>query len=181
MTAPTTLRAGDSATWTETLTAYPASDGWTHKSKILWPVGTGVTLTAVGSGDDHTYTVAAGVTAAWRDGTATLLSWVERSGERVTLGATALTILPDLANLAAVDGRSAAAKALADAKAALAAYVAGGKGHVEEYEIAGRRIRFRGITEIRDLIKHYEIEVAGERALQALLQGGSPGRVLTRF
>lgn len=181
MTAPTTFRAGDSVTWTEDLPAYPASSGWVLKYKLLFAAGTASAFTATASGDAHAVSLAGTTTAGWAAGAATLVSWVEKGAERITLAQQAVTIQPDLAVASTFDGRSQAVKGLADAKAALAAYVAGGKAHVAEYDIAGRRMKFRSSKEITDLIDFYEREAAGERALAAVLQGGSPGRVYARF
>lgn len=181
MTAPTSFRAGDSVSWTEDLPAYPASGGWALKYRLLWAAGAAVTINASASGDAHAVDLTATATASWAAGAATLVSWVEKATERVTLDQQAVTILPDLTSAATFDGRSAAVKGLADAKAALADYVAGGKLHVAEYDIAGRRMKFRTAQEITDLIAHYEREVASERALAALLSGGAPGRVNVRF
>lgn len=181
MTAPTTFRAGDSVSWVESLPAYPAADGWALKYRLLWAAGTAVDIPTSADGSDYSVSLATAATTDWAAGTATLVSWVEKTGARVTLGQQAVTILPNLAIADTHDGRSQAVKALADAKAALAAYMANGQTHVAEYDIAGRRMKFRAASEIIDLINHYEREVASERALQALLQGGSPGRVLTRF
>ena len=181
MTAPTTFRAGDSVTWTEDLPAYPASAGWVLKYKLLFAAGTASAFAAVAAGDAHAVTLAGSTTAGWAAGAATLVSWVEKGADRVTLDQQAVTIQPDLAAAATFDGRSQATKGLADAKAALAAYVAGGKAHVAEYDIAGRRLKFRSADEIVTLIDFYEREVAGERALAAVLQGGTPGRVYARF
>jgi hypothetical protein len=181
MTAPTTFRAGDSVAWTEDLPAYPASAGWVLKYRMLWPTGAAVPIATSAVGDAHAVSLTAANTAAWAAGSATLVSWVEKGVERVTFDQASVAILPNLAAAETFDSRSQAVKGLADAKAALAAYVAGGKVHVAEYDIAGRRMKFRTSKEISDLIDHYEREVAGERALAALLQGGSPGRVYLRM
>lgn len=161
--------------------AYPASAGWTLKYRLLWPTGTAVQITATASGDDYAVSLSTTATAGWTPGQATLLSWVEKGSERITLAQQAVTILANLALASTYDGRSQAQKALADAKAALAAYMANGQLQVAEYEIGARRMKFRSADEIRGLIHHYEREVAAERALQAMLEGGTPGRVLTRF
>lgn len=182
MSEPTTLRAGDSATWTrEDLSDTPASDGWALKYRLLWPTGAAVDLTATATGDSYSVSLTADATRDWPAGSATLVAYVERAGERITLGQQPLTVLPDLTAAATFDGRSQARIALDHARAALSAYLAAGKAHVAEYEIAGRRMKFRGSREILDLIQHYEREVAKENAATALLTGGSPGRVLTRF
>lgn len=182
MNTPTVFRAGDSVSWTESLPAYPANEGWSLKHRLLWQSGTAVAINTTASGIEHTATVSAADTASWASGAATLVSWVEKgASERQTLVQQAVTILPNLATASMYDGRSQAVKALADARAALAAYNANGQSHVAEYDIAGRRMKFRATSEITALINYYEREGAGERALQAALEGGSPGRVLTRF
>lgn len=181
LSAPTTLRAGDSVVWTESLPATPANDGWTLKFKFLWPTGDAFPVAATSAGADFSISLTAAQTAAWAAGSATRVAWVEKGSERITLDQSQVTILPDLGAATTFDGRSQASKGLADAKAALAAYVGAGKAHVAEYDIAGRRMKFRTSKEITDLIDHYEAEVAKERSLQALLQGGTPGRVYTRF
>jgi len=180
-TEPTSFRAGDSIAWTLSLPEYPASAGWALKYRLLWPTGTAVAINSSAAGDDHAVSLAATDTAAWAAGKATLLAWVEKGIERITLKQPLVDVLPNLAAASVYDGRSQAVKALADAKAALAAYMAAGQTHVAEYDIGGRRMKFRTSAEIIDLINYYERETAGERALQAALQGGSPGRVLTRF
>lgn len=181
LSAPTTLRAGDSASWVESLPATPATAGWTLKFKFLWASGTAETVTATPSGADYGISLTAAQTADWPAGAATRVAWVEKGAERLTLEQAQVTILPDLGAAANFDGRSQAVKGLADARAALAAYVAAGQLHVAEYDIAGRRMKFRTSKEITDLIDHYEGEVARERAALALLQGQVPGRVHVRF
>jgi hypothetical protein len=182
MSEPTTLRAGDSCTWSRTdLTDYPSEAGWSLKYRLLWPTGTAVDITTTATGDGYSVSLSATETHNWPAGAATLVSYVERTDERVTLGQQAIAILPDLTTAATFDGRSANRIALDNARAALQAYLAGGKAHIAEYDIAGRRVKFRDSQEITDLIQHYEREVFRETASQALLSGGSPGRVITRF
>lgn len=185
MNEPTSFRAGDSVTWTTTLPAYPSAAGWSIKYRLLWPTGSAVDITTTADGCDYTALQTATDTATWPAGTATLVTLAEKGSgaalQRVTLGQEAVTILPNLATATTLDNRSQAVKGLADARAALAAYMAQGKLHVAEYDIAGRRMKFRAASEITDLIGYYEREVARERAASAILQGGSPGRVLSRF
>lgn len=178
---PTTFRAGDSVGWTHSLPAYPAADGWILKYRLLWSVGTAVDIDTIGAGDEYTVAVAAADTVGWVAGSATLVAWVERGVERETLGQQAVTILPDLTTATTFDSRTRNQKALDAARLALETYLAGGRMHVAEYEIAGRKMKFRSADEITALIAFYERECAKERAALAILQGGSPGRVMTRF
>jgi hypothetical protein len=185
MNEPITFRAGDSASWSESLPDYLASAGWSLNYRLLWPVGTAVDIPSAAefTGDEERYVVSllSTDTAGWAAGQATLVSWVEKGGARITLEQKAVTILPDLTVATSHDGRSAYKKALDQAEAALAAYAAGGKACVAEYEIAGRRMKFRDTQQILDLINHYKRLVAKETAALAMLQGGgAPGRVYYR-
>lgn len=181
MLAPTTFRAGDSVTWTESLPAYPASAGWALKFRLIYQTGAAVDIATTADGDDHKVELTAAATAAWVAGSATLAAYAEKGAERITLASEIVTVLPNLATVTNIDGRSIAARSLADALAARAAYLASGKMHVAEYDIAGRVMKFRNVKEISDLIEQLQREVARERALQAVLDGGAPGRVKVRF
>ncbi len=182
MNEPTTFRAGDSASWSESLSDYPASAGWSLKYRLIWPSGSGVNLTATPAGDDFEINLDSANTSAWQPGQATLVSWVEKApAERITVGQKIVTILPDLTQAVTHDGRSANKQALDAAEAALAEYLKGGKATVAEYEVAGRRMKFRDADQILALINHYKPLVARENAALALLQGGGmPGRVYYR-
>lgn len=182
MSEPTTLQAGDTIAWSTTIEGATPADGWTLNYRILWPSGREpVEITAAADGDGYRVDVAASASADWPAAMATLVSWVAKGAERRTIARRPLQILPDLASAAAFDSRSANAQALAAAEAALAAYVMGGKAHVAEYEIDGKRMRFRSTAEITDLIAYYRARVAKENAGAVLLAGGTPGRVNVRM
>lgn len=185
MTSPDTLRAGDSADWTEGLPEFPAADGWTAKVRILFKSGTPADLTGAASGTDWAFTATAAITAAWPAGPSTLVLYVERgdggTAQRSTLRQRAINILPNLLQAATFDGRSAARIALADCEAAMAKYASAGQTHVQSYTIAGRTMQFRTTSEILDLIRYYKAQVAREDAALAILSGGTPGRVYTKI
>lgn len=182
---PHTLRAGDSVTWTRETPEHSAADGWSLKYRLLYTSGSAVNITTSGAGTRHTASLTSAQTAAWPAGAGTLAAILEKgSGEtlqRVTLESQPITILPDLSTAATFDGRSQAVKALADARAALADYMASGRLHWAGYDIAGRSVQFRGADEIKALIEHYEAQVSRENAMQAVMAGGSPGRVNVRM
>lgn len=182
---PTAIRAGDSVAWTRELPSHSGADGWALKYRLLWSAGAAVDITSSATETRHSVSLTATQTAAWPAGSATLVAIAEKGSgaelERITLESQPITILANLATATTHDPRSQNQKALSDAKAALAAYMASGRLHVAEYDIAGRSMKFRSGEEIRDLIDYYEAEVGKERAGLALLSGGSPGRVLTRM
>lgn len=182
---PTAIRAGDSVAWTRELPEYSAADGWALKYRLLYPAGTAVDITSTGAGTLHTVNLTAANTAAYVAGSATLVAYVEKGSggtlERATLESTPITILPNLTTAATHDGRSANQIALANARTALASYMAKGQAHVAEYDIAGRRMKFRDSQQIVDLIRFYEREVSRETAAQALINGVAAGRVQVRM
>lgn len=181
MSAPSTFRAGDSAGWTIDLPEYPAADGWVLTYRMLWTTGTAIDLPTTAAGAAYTVALTSADTAAWPAGAATLVHWVEKGAERVTLGAQSVSIAPDLTTAATHDGRSLNRRALDDARAALAAHMASGRAHVESYTIAGRSMKFRSVQELRDLIAYYEAEVAKESAARAAYAGVAGGRIFTRM
>lgn len=180
-TEPSNLRVGDAASWTRDIPDFKPTDGWVLKYRLLWATPPAVTFTAAAYGALHLVALTAADTSAYRAGTATLVAWVEKAADRVTLSQRQIEVLPDLTTATSLDGRSANVKALADARTALAAYVASDRAMVQEYVIGQRRMTFRDIKQLQDLIAHYEREVAKEVNAAAMAHGISPGRIYTRF
>lgn len=182
---PTVIRAGDSVAWTRELPEYSAADGWTLKYRLLWPAGSPAVIASTGVGTRHSVALSAADTATYTAGTATLVAYVERQAGatlyRVTLESQTVTVLPNLAVSTAHDGRSANKIALDATYAALASYTAKGQSHVAEYDIAGRRMKFRDSADIIALIQFYERAVAKESAALAVMNGVAAGRVQVRF
>lgn len=178
---PAFIRAGDTVTWRRTLADYPASSGWALKYRIINAAGK-IDLTATASGDDHLVSAAAVATATWAAGEYTWQAYAEKSGERHTVGTGRLTVQPNLAAQAAgFDARSTARKALDDTRAALATWIAS-RGHVQEYEIAGRRMKFASLADIEGRIRLMAREVAREESAEKLAAGLGAGRkVYVRF
>ena len=181
MSEPTTLRAGDSATWTVDAPGYSAADGWLLKYRLLFVSGSPVDIATTGTGTAYTATLTSTATLPFIVGQATLVKWAEKTGSRVTLAQFPVAILQNLAVAGTLDGRSANAIALANARAALATAVAGGQFNVITAHVDGREITFRSVKEITDLINHYKREVAAENAANAVLFGVAPGRIYTRM
>ena len=105
-----------------------------------------------------------------------------RGIDRYTIGQGRTTIRPDLANQAAgFDARTEAQRAQDDLRSALLKWLST-SGHVQEYEIAGRRMRFSTADEIRARMAIAQREVANETAAQRIAAGQTTGRrVLVRF
>ena len=179
----TQITAGDTFNPSVTVTpGYPASAGWVLTYRLI-PQTPGlpvITLVCSPAGDDHQPNAAAAVTKLWQPGPYTWASYIERAGESYALEQGQLTLLPDPRTMAAgVDGRSTARRALDQLREALATYSAS-QGAVAEYEIAGRRMKFRAAEDIIKLIAYWEVQVANEERIAA---GATPARrrILTRI
>ena len=180
MSEPTTLRAGDSVDWTVDQPEYSASAGWALKYRLLFATGTPVDITTTGTGTVYAAALTAVDTTPFVTGQATLVKWVEKGATKITLAQYPVNVLPNLAAATTLDGRSANVIALASARKALADYTAGGT-KVLSATVEGRAVTFRSVKDLTDLIEYYERQVNRENANNAVLFGGSPGRVLTRM
>ena len=180
-TEPAFIQAGDTTTWQKTLADYPASAGWVLAYRLINSAGV-IDITAAASGDDHLVTIPAATTADYAAGAYTWVATVTLATERYTLGRGTVTVQPDLAaQPAGFDARSTAQKALDDLRAALLRWLST-SGHVQEYEIAGRRMRFTTAADIQARIGLAEREVAREKAALRIASGLAPAnRIYVRF
>ncbi|MBZ0106137.1 MAG: hypothetical protein K8H84_10955 [Sulfuricella denitrificans] len=182
-TEPAVFTAGDTLQFTRSLADYPASAGWVL-SYTLINATTKISFSASASGDDHLVNVAAATTAGWAAGDYSWLARVTKTSEVYTVGNGTLSILPNIAavGVTALDGRSDARVILDGLMAAYKTHVAGGSGHVAEYEIAGRKMKFRSAAEILTQIEHWKTIVAAEERAERINKGQKAGnRILVRF
>lgn len=179
--------AGDTLDFVDTVDDYPASDGWTLKyvlvPRFTSPVQAVITLTAATEDtEDYRVTVAASTTAAWAAGVYTWSRFVEDASRRVSLGTGELEVLADPEQAAAgYDTRTEAETALADLKTALATFDAS-RPLVQEYQIAGRVMRFAQTADILERIRYWERQVELERRKARLAAGLAPAnKIFVRF
>lgn len=178
------LFAGDSLSFLALGGAYPASEGWVLKYRLvpLTAGGAAIDITATAEGDDHRVALAAATTAAWAPDTYSWVRWVDKAGEVYTLEKGQLVVRADPRTLpAGYDSRSLAHKALDDAKAAYATF-ASSKGALRRYRIGQREMEFHTAAEILKQIAYWEAEVAREERAARLAKGLRPkNRIVTRF
>ncbi len=163
---------------------YRASDGWTM-TYVLVPrssAGAVITITASADGDDFTVAVPSTTTADWESGWYSWAGYVSKSGNRYTFGTGQIEIKADPATAAAgFDGRSTAEKILDQLRGLYETY-SSGQGLVSEYEIAGRRMKFRSVVELLEQIRYWERVVADERRAARVASGqAAGGKILVRF
>lgn len=175
------LVLGDTLNYTTAVADYPASAGWalTYRLVPRSGAGTAIEFTSTADGDLHRLQVSATTTAAWTAGTYSWHSWVSLGVEKYTVATGAISLLADpRSSSGPLDLRTEAEIALADAKAALAAWTP----TTRSYTIAGRSMTFSTTAEIVPLIQYWEREVAKEKRAVALAKGGpDPRRVYVRM
>jgi hypothetical protein len=178
-TEPTSINAGDTLTWQKSLADYPAPT-WVLKYRLINAAGK-VDITAAASNTDHLVSVLAAVTATWVAGSYAWTAWVETATARATVGSGTIRVLPNLAALTAYDARSDAALIVDQLMAAYKTYTAS-QGHVAEYEIAGRKMKYRSSAEILDALNHWKAILAAEKRAERMAAGlGGGNKLLVRF
>lgn len=177
-TEPSTLIAGDTATWQITLANYPATDGWALAYTLINATSK-ITFNSAAAGSDHAVNVAAATTAAWAAGTYTWRAQATMGALAYTVATGTITVQPAFGAAATLDARSHARKALD----AVEAYLENPQNLTAAmYEIAGRRLQRIPVADLLALRSRYRFEVAQEQAQDRIARGLPDGRrVMVRF
>lgn len=180
MNVPSTLRAGDTWDWDESLSDYPATT-WTLKFTFYRYGQVAKTVTASASGTDFSITVSAADSAAYTTGDWMWTAYVEKGAgaslERYTVGEGVLSVKPSLAGATATtDHRSYWQKVLDAAEAALLVFAA--KGHAT-ITIDGKSVSYKRMAELTSLRNTAARQVAIEQKVGQGLESGRRG--VTRF
>lgn len=171
-TEPAQVRAGDSITWLKTINDYPATDGWVLHYRLINSAGK-FDITATASGSDHLVSISAATSATYTAGKYTLVSWVTLGSDRYSIESEQIEVLPDLAaQSAGYDTRSTAQKTLDLLDAAMQSQ--GSNAWVQEYEIDGRRMKFRSVGEFIAFRSKIRQEVVREQNAERLRNGLMP-------
>lgn len=177
---PDRHRAGDTLLVEQSLSVWPAPT-WTLYWRLINAAGV-IDLEAGQDGESHRLEVAAAVTAGWTAGRYNWTQYVSDGTARQTLASGSIEVLPDLAAMTSgFDARTPARKALDDARAAYATWIST-DGHVTDYQIGDRTMRFAGKADLLARIQWLEREVAREERAERLAQGlGGGRRLLVRY
>lgn len=164
----TTIYAGDSINETIALADYPATDGWTLQVRFA-PQGSGTPLTVSAAtapdGTSYDLTVSTAATTDWAPGKWTYTQWVEKSGQRQTIGTGQITVLADPSTATTgIDTRSHVKKTL-DALEAMLEGKAG--SDVQSYSINGRQLQHYTIPDLLMLRDKYSAEYAREQRIKS--------------
>lgn len=179
MNEPTTITAGDSASWTESLPDYSASDGWALSYVFRSGTQAAVTVNATGSGSEHSVSLSTTVTTPWASGEWYWQSYATKSGQRKTVGSGRIQVKPNFAGSGNFDPRSRVKRTLD----AIDACIEGTADRDERMlSVEGFSLELRSVAELLSLrstyVSLYQQEVNAERVAAGL---GNRRKILTRF
>lgn len=190
MDAGSVIIAGDTFDQRVPNATFQPGDGWTLKYRLqplkadgtVDPLGTAIQFTANVVDAEFRIQVGPDVTKDWAPASYKWSAWVEKPGARYTVDEGFATIKPDPAvSNAGTDPRSHARRVLAQIETAIEGWSLTG-GHIAEYEIAGRRMRYADRSDVLEMRKQYRAEVWREDAAAAMAQGApNPRMVNVRF
>lgn len=176
---PREFSAGDTLDFSETVSAYAASDGWTLHYGLFNAIAA-ITLDSVADGDAHQFSETATATATWAEGRYDWTRYVTHGdGRRVSLAHGQIKILTDLAGPR--DGRSHARKMLEAIEAQLE-----NRATRDDLDMLRGRFKEREIERDKGALivarDKYKAEVADEETALAITNGeGVSGNIKVRF
>jgi hypothetical protein len=172
---PAAITAGDTLLLLLDGGDYPANEGWTYWFSFRKETGSLIEFSSTASGSNHSFTVAADITATWTDGIYKGVGYVESATQRFTVWRGELVVESNLTEQDAnYDTRTHGQKALDAINAVLE-----GKASrdVLASTIAGQSIQRMSFTELLQAKSFYESVVQQEQ----VLLGQKSNRVLIRF
>jgi hypothetical protein len=171
---PSSITAGNSASWLLSLSDYPASSGWSVTYYLINSAGA-IDFSSTASGDDHLVSLSAVTTGGYDDGDYTYTAVVDDGTDRYTVETGSISILPDPSTQTAYDGRSQAERIVYYLKAS---FETNASKIVLNYTIGGRRMEGIPILERLELLRFWEARVSTEKAIES---GKKGNKVLVRF
>jgi len=180
MNEPKSFTAGDTVTWTESLSDYKASDGWTLKYRLSGPAQ--IDLVSTPDGDDHAISITAAGSAVYGAGVYKFQAYVEKGTERHTILLGSLEIFQNLTALeggAEYDARSHVRIVFDALKAAIEGRATKAQSEVV---INNRSITYLSPAELRiEYVKYKKFVEEEERAAQIAKGLDAGGNIVVRF
>lgn len=182
MNEPKEIFAGDKLEWTESNSAYPASEGWVLKY-VLINNSQKYTFQAAADGDNHKVTLLSTDTSAWAAGTYTLMPYYESSTTKEIQTRLTLKIKPNLITAATYDTRSHARKALEAIEAAIERRATKEQSALQISTPQGTRsLQWMSMRELIEAREFYNGELIREQQAERAAQGkAAGGRVFLEF
>lgn len=180
---PLSVIAGDTVKWLKSLSDFSALDGWSLSYQLI-NKNHKITINATAQGTDFLINESASVTADWNADEYAYRAQVTKSGEVYTVASGTIIVKPSY-NVNNLNTHSPARAILESLMAAYQAAVTD-RAFVQEYEIAGRRMKFQSMSDWVKAIDYWKAEVAAEQRADKLanasgLGGGLGNKLLVRF
>jgi len=162
MNEPSEITAGFQYSWEETLSDYPADDGWSLKYKGLNASGK-IEITADADGSGYSVTLAPATTSDYTAGIYTFYKYVEHTdGRKYQISSYTVEVFSNPITATTLDTRTHARKMFE----ALEALEIGRADHVQKaFSIAGRQIEYLSPEEIIKWKNHYKRIMLSEEGI----------------
>lgn len=174
---PKKITAGDTITWTKSLSDYPATAGWVLTYTLINATNK-IQMTASALGSDFLLSVPAATSAAYKKGVYSYQGYVTNGSERYMVVSGTIEVLPNLAAENALDNRSQVKRTLDAINAVIEKRATMDQ---EQYSISGRSLTRTPIPELivlRDKYQTlYNAEVNAERIAKGL---GTKNKIMVR-
>lgn len=154
---PTEIIQGDSLSWTESESNYPASNSWVIHY-VLVNSSNRIEFNSIANGDGHDFDITTTTTSAWGSGEYTYQRYVTNNTDRITLDKGSVTIEKDFST--AQDKRSHAQKTLEAIEAVIENRASIDQ---QEYSINGRSLKRLTIDELFKFRDYYASKVRKEK------------------
>jgi hypothetical protein len=177
-TEPTEITAGDTASWTRSLSNYPADEGWVLSYAFLKEgEGQQILITGTDDGGDHLVELTPATTQLWLAGTYNGQGYVTKTatGERHRIWSGQLVVVPDFVTAGQIDTRSKARIILDFIENS---WEKVGSGQIARTTVGSVSFEFRSID---DLIKGRDYWLARVTEEETIAAGGTRKMILARF
>lgn len=180
---PSSVIAGDTVKWLKSLSDFSAANGWSLTYQLI-NKNHKITINATAQGSDFLINVSAATTNNWIADEYSYRAQVSKAGEVYTMSSGTIIVKPsyDVNNL----NTHTPARTILESLMAAYQVAMTDRAFVQEYEIAGRRMKFANMADWLKAIDYWKAEVAFEERADKLangtgLGGGLGNKLLVRF
>jgi hypothetical protein len=171
---PDTIIAGDTVEWTQSISDYPATDGWTLKYsfQLIGSTEDPITFEASASGRDYSVSITPAVSAEWASGNYIWTAFVDDGTDRHRVGTGTVSVLP---NPEMAAGGTHATRTLALLELAIEGRIPAG---LEQTTIDGQSILRITMPDLVLLRNKYASEVRAEQDRARVASGQASRRTM---
>lgn len=177
MIEPRKLIAGDSVSWSRTLSGYLPSDGWVLRYRLV-SLNNSYGISSSGNDAEHQVVLSGADTENWVEGEYSLVAWVSKGDDRHTISQARVRVMPNPAS-ADYDPRSHAEKMLTALREQLQKKATSGK---QSITVDGQTVTYATWDEMVNAEKYYRGRVNRQRRREREKRTGrTSNRVLVRI